>query len=42
MSELDSERVRDYFTRRETVADWWTPDEGPLAFHYDAELRVLD
>ena len=42
MSELDSERVRDYFTRRETVAGWWTPDEGPLAFHYDAELRVLD
>lgn len=42
MSELDSERVRDYFSRRDTVAEWWSPDEGPLAFHYDAELQVLD
>jgi 2-polyprenyl-3-methyl-5-hydroxy-6-metoxy-1,4-benzoquinol methylase len=39
---LDSEGVGDYFARRDTVARWWTPDEGPLAFHYDAELRVLD
>lgn len=42
MSELERDRVRDYFSSRETVAGWWTPDEGPLAFHYDAELRVLD
>jgi len=42
VSELESERVRDYFARRETVATWWTPDEGPLAFHYDAELQVLE
>jgi SAM-dependent methyltransferase len=42
LSELDRERVHDYFSRRETVAEWWAPDRGPLAFHYDAELRVLD
>lgn len=42
MSELDSERVDEYFARPGTVAEWWTPDEGPLAFHYDAELRVID
>jgi SAM-dependent methyltransferase len=35
------ERVREYFARPGTVSTWWTPDEGPLAFHYDAELRVL-
>lgn len=42
MSELEARRVRDYFSRRDTVAEWWSPEEGPLAFHYDAELRVLD
>jgi 2-polyprenyl-3-methyl-5-hydroxy-6-metoxy-1,4-benzoquinol methylase len=42
VSELDSDRVPDYFRRRNTVAEWWTPDEGPLAFHYDAELKVLE
>lgn len=42
MSELDADRVRDYFARGETVSSWWAPDEGPLAFHYDAELLVLD
>ncbi|MGH0028358.1 MAG: class I SAM-dependent methyltransferase [Myxococcota bacterium] len=40
--ELEGDRVREYFSRRETVAEWWTPDEGPLAFHYDAEIHVLD
>jgi SAM-dependent methyltransferase len=40
--DLDSERVGGYFATRDTVAHWWTPDEGPLAFHYDAELAVLD
>jgi len=42
VAELDPERVRDYFARRGTVEDWWHPDSGPLAFHYDAELAVLD
>jgi 2-polyprenyl-6-hydroxyphenyl methylase/3-demethylubiquinone-9 3-methyltransferase len=42
VADLDSERVGDYFATRDTVAHWWTPDEGPLAFHYDAELAVLD
>jgi ubiquinone/menaquinone biosynthesis C-methylase UbiE len=41
MTELDAERVGEYFARPQTVAQWWTPDEGPLAFHYDAELEVL-
>jgi 2-polyprenyl-3-methyl-5-hydroxy-6-metoxy-1,4-benzoquinol methylase len=40
MSGVD-ERVRDYFARPGTVSEWWTPDEGPLRFHYDAELAVL-
>lgn len=42
MSDLDSDRVPEYFSRRSTVSEWWTPDEGPLAFHYDAELQVLE
>lgn len=42
MADLDSERVGAYFARGGTVAEWWTPDEGPLSFHYDAELAVLD
>ena len=40
MSAFD-ERVREYFARPGTVSTWWTPDKGPLAFHYDAELVVL-
>lgn len=42
MSELDTERVSDYFARPDTVSAWWTPEEGPLRFHYEAELRVLE
>jgi SAM-dependent methyltransferase len=42
LTELDARRVRGYFARRGTVATWWTPEEGPLAFHYDAELRVIE
>lgn len=42
MSQLDARRVRGYFSSRNTVATWWSPEEGPLAFHYDAELAVLD
>jgi 2-polyprenyl-6-hydroxyphenyl methylase/3-demethylubiquinone-9 3-methyltransferase len=42
MQREDAERVADYFSRPGTVAEWWRPDEGPLAFHYDAELRVLE
>jgi 2-polyprenyl-3-methyl-5-hydroxy-6-metoxy-1,4-benzoquinol methylase len=42
MQPQDADRLADYFRRPGTVADWWRPDEGPLAFHYDAELRVLE
>jgi 2-polyprenyl-3-methyl-5-hydroxy-6-metoxy-1,4-benzoquinol methylase len=42
MRPQDAERVADYFARRGTVAEWWHPEEGPLAFHYAAELRVLE
>jgi 2-polyprenyl-6-hydroxyphenyl methylase/3-demethylubiquinone-9 3-methyltransferase len=42
MRPQDAERVADYFARRGTVAEWWRPEEGPLAFHYAAELRVLE
>jgi SAM-dependent methyltransferase len=39
-SNLD-ERVSDYFSKGGTVSQWWTPDSGPLAFHYAAEIQVL-
>jgi len=42
MRPQDARRVADYFEREGDVADWWRPDEGPLAFHYQAELRVLE
>jgi SAM-dependent methyltransferase len=42
LAELEARRVNEYFARRGTVAAWWAPEEGPLAFHYDAELRVID
>lgn len=40
-SDLDRE-VTDYFSAPGTVSEWWRPDEGPLAFHYAAEIRVLE
>ncbi len=40
--QLDPKRVREYFSHRGTVETWWDPDTGPLAFHYGAELSVLD
>ena len=42
MSELDAKAVGDYFARAGTVSEWWTPGSGPLAFHYNAELHVLE
>ncbi|MCS5635745.1 MAG: methyltransferase domain-containing protein [Myxococcota bacterium] len=42
VDELDPKSVRDYFSRAGTVEQWWSPDTGPLAFHYDAELKVID
>jgi 2-polyprenyl-6-hydroxyphenyl methylase/3-demethylubiquinone-9 3-methyltransferase len=42
MRPQDAERVADYFSRSGTVTQWWNPEEGPLAFHYAAELRVLE
>jgi SAM-dependent methyltransferase len=42
VSPLDARRVSEYFSSRDTVATWWSPEEGPLAFHYDAEIAVLD
>jgi len=42
MREQDAERVSDYFSRPGTVAEWWHPEDGPLAFHYAAELQVLE
>lgn len=41
MTELDAKRVGEYFAEPRTVDRWWTPDSGPLAFHYAAELQVL-
>ena len=41
MAPLDGEKVRDYFERPGTVERWWSPEEGPLAFHYEAELKIL-
>jgi len=42
LSELDAKAVGDYFARAGTVSEWWTPGSGPLAFHYNAELHVLE
>jgi len=42
MVDLDPQHVSRYFERSGTVETWWTPDTGPLAFHYDAELLVLE
>ena len=42
MVDLNPERVGDYFAGEGTVETWWTPDTGPLAFHYDAEVAALD
>ena len=39
---LDPEKVPEYFRDSGTVEGWWDPDTGPLAFHYDAEVAVLD
>jgi len=41
VTQLDT-RVGDYFARARTVSEWWAPDAGPLRFHYDAELQVLE
>lgn len=42
MSELDAKGVGDYFARAGTISQWWTPGSGPLAFHYNAELHILE
>ncbi len=42
MADLDPRHVSDYFGRHGTVERWWTPDSGPLSFHYDAEIQVLE
>ncbi|MDG2334556.1 MAG: methyltransferase domain-containing protein [Myxococcota bacterium] len=39
---LDEDAVPEYFSNPGTVERWWSPHQGPLAFHYDAELRILD
>jgi len=39
---LDARAVSEYFAREGTVSEWWTPSSGPLAFHYNAELQVLE
>ena len=39
---LDGDAVPEYFSNPGTVERWWSPDQGPLAFHYDAELAILD
>ena len=39
-SRLDDE-VTDYFSKPGTVSEWWTPESGPLAFHYAAEIQAL-
>ena len=39
---LDPKAVPDYFSEAGTVERWWSPDTGPLSFHYDAELAILD
>jgi len=40
-SELDKD-LPEYFERDGTVERWWTPDTGPMRFHYDAEIAILD
>jgi cyclopropane fatty-acyl-phospholipid synthase-like methyltransferase len=35
------EEVTEYFSEPGTVSEWWTPESGPLAFHYAAEIQVL-
>jgi len=40
--DLDRDHLRSYFSTEGTVERWWTPDEGPLRFHYDAELAVVE
>ena len=44
MSPLDARRVSEYFSSRDTVATWWSPEEGPLAFmgHLDLAWNALD
>lgn len=42
MAELDPHRVVDYFASSDTVAQWWSPDSGPMSFHYDGEVRILE
>lgn len=39
---LDARAVGEYFAREGTVSEWWTPASGPLAFHYNAELQVIE
>jgi ubiquinone/menaquinone biosynthesis C-methylase UbiE len=39
-SGLDDE-VTDYFSKSGTVSEWWTPESGPLAFHYAAEIEAI-
>jgi 2-polyprenyl-3-methyl-5-hydroxy-6-metoxy-1,4-benzoquinol methylase len=42
VDELDPKGVPEYFSHRGTVERWWDPDTGPLRFHYEAELSILD
>jgi SAM-dependent methyltransferase len=39
---LDARAVGDYFARAGTVSEWWTPASGPLAFHYNVELQIIE
>jgi 2-polyprenyl-6-hydroxyphenyl methylase/3-demethylubiquinone-9 3-methyltransferase len=41
MTRLDARQVRNYFARPGTVSQWWHPEDGPLHFHYEAELQVI-
>jgi SAM-dependent methyltransferase len=42
MGELDPRDVAEYFASAGTVERWWAPDTGPLAFHYEAEIAILE
>jgi 2-polyprenyl-3-methyl-5-hydroxy-6-metoxy-1,4-benzoquinol methylase len=42
MGELDPRDVAEYFASPGTVERWWAPDAGPLAFHYEAEIAILE